>query len=1085
MMTKLNLFMTIKYDSVDIIDILNTYDRYICHYIMYNNSVSDNLSDLVEYFEGKNVSYFISKSMDDILEHTKGLSNYTLCVGQYDKLNGCINLRNNCKLTHDVYLSQYINHTNTKIHNIPNILSPTVVYKYISNSLPYYADAILFDNNYFISSTHNECDSNNDYFKGEFYLQNKNYDLAEELFDKLLKGSDNTKIKYACLLGLVQIKQYKINNIVDVEPNYLQLYNIDNTRIEPLFILARYYSKNGNFSKAYHYASMIKDKVVLPTGEAYGLIKAFYDYEYLDETAVISYYMKEYKDAIIMSKKLIKSNISDNYKARIRGNMKFSIDKIKKDIIYVYSKHKLGDNILVYLEDLADIYDMYIFSDYEYDVNFNYIQFEEKHITKAIQYNNFYALLLIDEYELPIPDNIFSILLINSVPKIIVNNMIDIRLSTELINIYAKNVSQVITTLNPTINSYYLLKCGNLLDSNSKDIIAEYKAGIIPLDNYTKYLEVLTNDNVFVKDLLLESLIYSKNIIGECPKLSEMLGDYSLKCNKYSEALIYYNNVKSYNNNFNMKVAKCIALDKKRYMDIYDYLNDSMSDDQLKDILDILPNNPRKDMVNIYVLSKYPNKWVSFVNSHNVDYVNFIRVNIPNVDHSNRNILSKFKGNDFSYRNDIINYRLANERIMDMYDSDSNLCVLYEDVIITDMDKLVDIINSSDTKFIQLSENIIHGYVLSPSLISKFSFDMEVNIKNIINILTVHGDPYDDMELKQYDGYKFYSGLDSPGYDIKYVGNLPVDNLKDLADSDNNCVGFNTLGWLKYNIQNSLIKLSDDPNMGLYIKDASEIIRSKMNNIINKKNGVSNLTFTITTCKRLDYFIRTMDQLLYYCKDIELVDEWLCIDDNSSETDRNIMRERYPFFKFIMKGIEDKGHARSMNLLLDNVKTDFVMHFEDDWLCSESFCIEDILQLMEDGSYGQIILRKICWGDHDFVKYIDNRKLYEYVYNPLHFKKPLLNIEYDRNFDVIDTDYDESMYWWWPGFTLNPSIFNISTFRSIGKFNEDIRQELFEYDFARRGYDRGIKIAYINFNIEHIGEISSYSLNNMKRYYDK
>ena len=82
---------------------------------------------------------------------------------------------------------------------------------------------------------------------------------------------------------------------------------------------------------------------------------------------------------------------------------------------------------------------------------------------------------------------------------------------------------------------------------------------------------------------------------------------------------------------------------------------------------------------------------------------------------------------------------------------------------------------------------------------------------------------------------------------------------------------------------------------------------------------------------------------------------------------------------------------------------------------------------------------------------------------------------------------NKNKYWWWPGFSLNPSLFNLKKIRNeIGYFREDIMQELFEYDYANRCYVNNINVNYIDLNIEHIGwEISSYSLNDMRRYYDK
>jgi len=46
--------------------------------------------------------------------------------------------------------------------------------------------------------------------------------------------------------------------------------------------------------------------------------------------------------------------------------------------------------------------------------------------------------------------------------------------------------------------------------------------------------------------------------------------------------------------------------------------------------------------------------------------------------------------------------------------------------------------------------------------------------------------------------YTFYQGLDSYGFDIKCVGSLPINELKQMCDMYDNVIGFNTLGFLKY-----------------------------------------------------------------------------------------------------------------------------------------------------------------------------------------------------------------------------------------------------------------------------------------------
>ena len=67
--------------------------------------------------------------------------------------------------------------------------------------------------------------------------------------------------------------------------------------------------------------------------------------------------------------------------------------------------------------------------------------------------------------------------------------------------------------------------------------------------------------------------------------------------------------------------------------------------------------------------------------------------------------------------------------------------------------------------------------------------------------------------------------------------------------------------------------------------------------ILNKKdNEIPLVTFSITTCKRMDLFEKTMNSFLNCCEDILSIDKWICVDDNSSKEDRQKMEKLYPFF---------------------------------------------------------------------------------------------------------------------------------------------------------------------------------------------
>ena len=116
------------------------------------------------------------------------------------------------------------------------------------------------------------------------------------------------------------------------------------------------------------------------------------------------------------------------------------------------------------------------------------------------------------------------------------------------------------------------------------------------------------------------------------------------------------------------------------------------------------------------------------------------------------------------------------------------------------------------------------------------------------------------------------------------------------------------------------------------------------------------LTIAFTTCKRLHLFKATANSLLSVFENHELnhnismkdiVKEILVVDDGSSTEDLIEMQALYPSFTFITKQStildynrdfhiykgSSKGHAASMNIIINYTKTKYLLYLEDDWLC--------------------------------------------------------------------------------------------------------------------------------------------------------
>ena len=79
-----------------------------------------------------------------------------------------------------------------------------------------------------------------------------------------------------------------------------------------------------------------------------------------------------------------------------------------------------------------------------------------------------------------------------------------------------------------------------------------------------------------------------------------------------------------------------------------------------------------------------------------------------------------------------------------------------------------------------------------------------------------------EINYKTYTDYTFYKSLDSPGNDISYFPNTPIDELKKICDGLKDAVGFNTYGYIKGKISNeNEFKFLENKNYnfdGLYVK---------------------------------------------------------------------------------------------------------------------------------------------------------------------------------------------------------------------------------------------------------------------------
>jgi GR25 family glycosyltransferase involved in LPS biosynthesis len=233
------------------------------------------------------------------------------------------------------------------------------------------------------------------------------------------------------------------------------------------------------------------------------------------------------------------------------------------------------------------------------------------------------------------------------------------------------------------------------------------------------------------------------------------------------------------------------------------------------------------------------------------------------------------------------------------------------------------------------------------------------------------------------------------------------------------------------------------------------------------RNG-NRILFTMTTCKRLDLFIRTLDCFLARCGDLDLIDKWVVVDDNSSQEDRAYMVSRYPWVQFILKSKEEKGHGKSMNIIRNMAVTggyEYLFHLEDDWELIESrdYLSELISIISCDSSYGQALINK---------NYIENQD--DRVYGGIPARTPSGRLYYIHEY--IPEGYEKkhgvnlrnSAYW--KHFSFRPGLTRVNVLSTLGPFAE---QGFFECEYSERYFSKGFQTVFLpTIYMIHIGKLT-------------
>lgn len=275
-------------------------------------------------------------------------------------------------------------------------------------------------------------------------------------------------------------------------------------------------------------------------------------------------------------------------------------------------------------------------------------------------------------------------------------------------------------------------------------------------------------------------------------------------------------------------------------------------------------------------------------------------------------------------------------------------------------------------------------------------------------------------------------------------------------------------------------------NMNLYPLKQIKNIRVK--SLIESK-----IIMTMTTCKRFDLFEKTVNSFIRCCNDIHLIDHFICIDDNSSDSDRENMKRLYPFFTFILKNENEKGHIRSMNIIYDivisNPSIKQVLHMEDDFMFfSSRNYIGDSKRILENDKNGVMqVLFNRNYAEIEPYKRALPGGIMHYIGNlryVVHEHEKVGSQKYNELVKKYEKCGGTQIYW--PHFSFRPSVISADVYRELGAFANTAH---FEMNYAKDFVKKGFKSAFFDsFCCEHIGKKTweqgnnAYNLNNVNQF---
>lgn len=218
------------------------------------------------------------------------------------------------------------------------------------------------------------------------------------------------------------------------------------------------------------------------------------------------------------------------------------------------------------------------------------------------------------------------------------------------------------------------------------------------------------------------------------------------------------------------------------------------------------------------------------------------------------------------------------------------------------------------------------------------------------------------------------------------------------------------------------------------------------------------VTLTMTTCRRLDYFIRTIDQFRVNCLDFDRITRIIVSDDRSSEQDRLLMKAAYPEFEFVWR---ECGHAKSLQLLFDMVDTKYFFHLEDDRVLLHKMPLISICEEVMSQSGVSSFVCGLSIGRFTGKKKIATAEGHKL---PYYIHKYIDDGRFSSDWDTGNTS--------WPGFYLAPGMHLTKPIQEVRYEPADQHERTFALRYQAAGHKTAFTCGIDLF--EHLVEVSAY-----------